>query len=308
MLSILLDRVAVKPSVPIAIKGDSGVGKTSEIESWAKRHGMPCVKLLTSTMDETDCAGIVVRDGDGARTLSPSWIKQLQGRGVLFLDELNCGRKEVVDTLLTLVGSRQLPNGDKLGDGVMIIAAMNDAQIYDNYELSPAMRTRFMWVQREADAVQWADWLFNGDKTESGGELPEFQTLEQWLRWFRSAPENGADKKSLIKGAIHLGLRFDAGQEFAEKERPTCPRALTNLLYWAVDAADVVCWAPAFIDNEAVELLRSVGKTSALDTGNAVWGQKRKQSKKSDAESKKLEDKKTLMGRILAATESLEKC
>jgi MoxR-like ATPase len=145
-----LDRSIRKPHVPIAFVGDPGTGKTAQVEKWAKRRGLPMVKLLASTLEESDVAGIVVRDGDHAKTLSPQWYLSLKDNpGVLFLDEINTCRKEVADTLLTLVCSRHLPNGDRLHDGVLIIAAMNDHEQCDNYELSPAMRTRFMWIKHE---------------------------------------------------------------------------------------------------------------------------------------------------------------
>ena len=306
MLAPLLDRVAEKPSVPLAIVGDSGTGKTSEIEKWAQVKGLPCVKLLTSTMEESDISGIMVRDGDHARILSPNWIELLQERGVLFLDEFNCARKEVMDTLLTLICSRHLPNGDKLGKGVMIVAAMNDSEIYDNYELSPAMRTRFMWVSPTIEIQQWASWLLGSfsEKLLLDSPLPEYQTQEEWLEWFQAAPEHDADKKTLLKAAIHLGLRFDSGTEFAEKKHPTCPRALTNLLYWAKNAADIVHWAPAFITEESANILRSVGEKADQIAGNAVWKTSREQKAKVQEEVAKMEEKRSLFERITKMAES----
>ncbi len=304
-LSPLLDRVAEKPHVPLAIVGDPGSGKTSQIEQWAKERNLPCVKLLTSTLDETDVAGIMVRDGDNAKTLSPNWINQLQDRGILFLDELNCGHKEVVDTLLTLICSRHLPNGDKLGEGVMIVAAMNDAEQCDNYELSPAMRTRFMWVVHTMPMNKWAAWFLGNQhkntRIPAPTALPKYQTMEDWLAWFQADPEHGADKKALLTEAIKLGLVFDEGKQYVDKQTPTCPRGLTNLFYWTRNAYEAVQWAPAFIDDAAVNVLRSVNVASYRNVGNSIFNNGRAKQAVSTAEEDKLSAQQSIISKIQAA-------
>ena len=281
---------------------------TQQIESWAKQHNLPCVKLLASTLDQTDVAGIIVRDGNNAKTLSPDWINKLTDRGVLFLDELNTAIKEVQDALLTLICSRHLPNGEKLGDGVMIIAAMNDADQCDNYELSPAMRTRFMWIKHAMPMSKWASWFLGtgrSSRTITNATLPAFQTQDEWLEWFQAEPEHDADKKALLTEAMKGGLTFDVGNAYVEKETATCPRGLTNLFYWCRNAYEAVYWAPAFVSDEAANILRSVNVTAYKNVANSVFQNKRKQVDVSDEEAEKLNRTSETINKIQEAVNAV---
>jgi len=284
MLDILLSRVASKPSVPVMIESNPGSGKTALVERWAKRHNYPLVKMLSSTMDETDIAGIIVYDKerDSARTVSPDWYHSLKpdngygGRGVLFMDEFNCCRREVQDTLLSLVCSRHLPNGDRLGDGVMIVAAQNDAKQCDNYELSPAMRTRFMWVKHVMTPTQWYSWFSGGTEDSVVRSLPDYQTIESWTEWLHADPSHDADKKALLSAAIKNGLKFDSDKAMVDKPLPTTARGLMNLAYWCNSALEMIQFSEGFIDAEATAILRSVDTKAYMTVGNQIFRNRKK--------------------------------
>ena len=285
MLEPILDRMAVKPTVPLAIEGNPGQGKTAIIENYAEVHGLPMVKLLASTLDETDVAGIIIhnKEANTADTISPKWYQALKpdnghnGRGILLLDEFNTARKEVMDTMLTLVHSRHLPNGDTLGDGVMIIAAMNEAKQCDNYEMSPAMRTRFMWSKHNMKPREWHRWLMGKSPgRRNTGVLPGYVTFKEWLNWFHADNSHDADKKALINESLKLGLKFDTGQDIVDKQLPTTARGLTNLLYWSSDAADMCRIAGAFVDTVTVTLLQSIKVEAYQNAGNELFKQRAK--------------------------------
>lgn len=212
---------------PLAIVGEAGMGKTAIVEEIASELNLPLVKLLTSSMDETDVNGIIIRTDDGAKYVSPAWSRKLAKDGILFLDEFNCGRKEVVDSLLTLVCNKQFPNGDKLGSNVIIIAAMNDAVRYNNYELSPAMKNRFAWLTWKMDK-------------------------EDWLKFVANKCPNAAD---LYRRA---GVEFE--KEFnSDEEKFTTPRSLYNLALFAKDNVEsLLTYAPMFINNVDVKRLNAV--------------------------------------------------
>lgn len=309
IIPLLLERIAARPSVPVLIESDPGQGKTFIIEEWAAQHGLPLVKLLASTMDETDIAGIIVHDKNtnSATTVSPDWYQKLKpdngygGRGILFCDELNTARKEVADTLLTLVCSRHLPNGDRLGDGVMIVAAQNDAKQCDNYELSPAMRTRFMKCGHAAKPMEWLQW-FVGKQHSLDTLLPPYQTLKEWLAWFHSDPDNGADKKALVTAAIkEKGLSFDSGDDFVKKDLPTTPRGLTNLAYWTSSAAEMLQWAQGFVSPETATILKSVDSSVYHNVGNSIFANKGKQKAVSAEESAKVQAQAAVHNKIQQA-------
>ena len=302
-----MDRAISRPHVPVAFVGNPGTGKTSQIEKWAARRELQLVKLLASTLDETDVAGIVVRDGDHAKTLSPQWYLQLKDTpGILFMDELNCCRKEVADTLLTLVCSRHLPNGDKLHDGVLIVAAMNDHEQCDNYELSPAMRTRFMWIKHELPITQWLTWFIGCRETSNEhNTVPAQRTMPEWLSWFQSDAYHDADKKALLRDAVALKLKFDDEQQYVDKQLPTTPRGLFNLAYWTDSATEMIQWARAFVDDEAADILKSVNYTAYTGVANSVFTH-RKTVAGNPQEATHLETKKKTLRKIQDAVTNIK--
>ena len=301
-LTPLLNRCAFKVSTPLALVGSPGHGKTQMVEDFAKRNGLPLVKLIASSMDETDAAGVMVAQDGKAVTLSPQWVSELGDRGILFLDEVNCARKEVQDTLLTIVQSRHMPNGDKLGDGVMIIAAMNPAEMCDNYEMSPAMKTRFMWCRHRISYAQWVAWI-TGQSDDSANEIPapsEYQTFGEWLARFQSERDFEADKKALLFEAANIGFEFTADEMVADKELATCPRGMGNLLYWSRNALEMVQWASAFIEEEQAAVLRSIPVTAYKNVGNSVFQNNRTQTEVNGEESELIEQRKEVFGAINA--------
>ena len=296
----LLNRCVYKSSTALALVGSPGHGKTQMVEKFAKRNGFPMVKLIASSMDETDAAGVMVARDGKAVTLSPQWVDFLGERGILFLDEVNCARREVQDTLLTIVQSRHMPNGDRLGKGVMIIAAMNPSEMCDNYEMSPAMKTRFMWCRHRLSMAQWVAW-FTGQSEDESVDLPapkEYQDFETWSERFRSDREFESDKKALLYEAVNVGFDFTPDELVADKELATCPRGVGNLMYWSRNALEAVQWASAFIDEDQAAILRSIPVTAYKNVGNSVFSNNRTQTEVNGEETELIEQRKELFGAI----------
>lgn len=310
MLTPLFNRCAYKNSVALALIGAPGHGKTALIEEWCRVNKRPLVKLLASCLDETDVAGVMVPRGERAVTLSPNWVDELGENGVLFCDELNTSRREVQDTLLTIIQSRHMPNGEKLPKGVMIVAAMNPAEMCDNYEMSPAMRTRFMWCKYSYGINKFVAW-FTGQNVStisaSKYQAPtDHQTFDEWLSLFRESSEFEADKKALLFEAVKLGLDFTPDLDFADKDHATCPRNLANLTYWTRNASEMVQFAPAFIDEKEVNILKSVPMTCYKNVGNSIFKNTRKQTEQGEAENELLEQRKGLFDTIQQEVDQAE--
>ena len=298
----LLNRCYYKCSVPLALVSAPGQGKTAMVEKWAKANNIPFVKLLASSMDETDIAGIPVAKDNRAVTLTPQWVDKLRDRGVLFLDELNTARKEVQDTLLTLVQSRTLPNGDKIGDGVLIICAINPAEMCDNYEMSPAMVSRFMWVRLESTPSQTLAWLY-GEETFNFDDEPapvKYVTREMHEETARkSGRAFEADKRALMEEAISRGFSYTSDEAVTDASQICAPRALVNLLYWTENAFEMVKWAPAFLDENNASIIASVDVSSLDTVGNTIFGDKTgKRVAVNDEESEYIKQQEGILKRI----------
>lgn len=304
-LSLLLDHCATRPHVPLAIVGNPGGGKTAQIQQWCADHQLPMVKLITSQMDETDVAGIMALDGQRAKQYAPNWVDRLGDRGVLFLDEFNCGRKEVMDTLLTLIANREIAaTGEKLGDGVLIVAAMNDAEQCDNYDLSPAMRSRFMWAELKTNFNDFYNFILNKSGEASAPVMPlrEYMTFDAWLTKFRTDPAYQEDKKLLLEEIRRLGFEFTDDAEVVTEKHPTCARQLANLLYWTRTAQDVIMWCPGFLSKKSCEIIQSVRMTALKTVGNTLFGNRTQQTV-NEAEDEAIQQSADILSRIQQAAQ-----
>ena len=70
------------------IWGPPGIGKSSIVTQTAAKHGLDCVDLRLSQLAPTDLRGLPVPENGIARWFPPEFLPQ-DGRGILFLDELN---------------------------------------------------------------------------------------------------------------------------------------------------------------------------------------------------------------------------
>lgn len=143
---------------PIALVSDPGMGKTSLINAWAKKHGYgdPIV-LLGAQIEPQDIAGLPMQSKIevGGRTITtteygaPYWqVELMRGeRKILFMDEFSNSPASVQSALLKLVGDRVFANGEKVPEDVLIILAMNPENSAADYNIIPApMANRITFV------------------------------------------------------------------------------------------------------------------------------------------------------------------
>lgn len=152
--------------IPILYVGPPGIGKTAKVLAEFDHVEI----LLLSACTEEDIAGIPYlldpapgsdRRGEG-RTM-PAFIQRLRehaakystARRCLFLDEMDKARREVVDTLLSLVQSPALFG---LPLDCAIVSAANPPAWGGGDGISPAMASRFAIVDAVPDPVAWATW------------------------------------------------------------------------------------------------------------------------------------------------------
>lgn len=171
--------------VPRLYVGPPGVGKTAHIHA---KYGHVVVMLLSAASEE-DIAGLPWRDGDDERRTKPAVFKDLEeaaakgGSVCLFLDEMDKARREVADTLLTLITARKVGQWS-LPEGCHIAAAANPPEWGGGDGISQAMQSRFAVIRYTPSPTQWAAWLtatYPGPLAEGvargvmHGEVPLFE-------------------------------------------------------------------------------------------------------------------------------------
>lgn len=144
----------------LMLVGNHGIGKSEILTDYFSGKGMKVVPLFLGQMsDPGDLIGIPNRNDTTGKTefMPPYWFP-LDGKPVvLFLDELNRARPEVLQTIMDLALNRTLA-GRKLPDRSRIISAVNAGDQYQLTDLDPALVSRFNVVTFRPTVQEWLLW------------------------------------------------------------------------------------------------------------------------------------------------------
>ena len=165
--------------------GESGIGKTSVITHWAKRHGLKIVKKtgseLTADLMQGVAATVDTEMGKRGKYLTIDTFDALMPRDksklvVLFIDEFTASAVSARSPLLTLINDHEIPSDADEDDPdesttkflpnfLFTIAAANpaDATFQGNKPLNNAMLNRFVcchFVPTHDDVVRWYNNFF----------------------------------------------------------------------------------------------------------------------------------------------------
>ena len=144
----------------LMLTGGHGIGKSETLTEYFAGKGMKVVPLFLGQMsDPGDLIGIPNRNESTGKTdfMPPYWFP-LDGKPiVLFLDELNRARPEVLQTIMDLALNRRLA-GRELPEGSRIIAAINEGDQYQLTDLDPALVSRFNVYSFQPTSQEWLLW------------------------------------------------------------------------------------------------------------------------------------------------------
>lgn len=207
-------------NIPILLVGAPGTGKTAITEQKYEYTE----KLLTSAMVEEDISGLIYREGDKEHRTVPAFIERIQQavkdgkKTCLFLDEVDKGRREVVDTLLTLITHQESYGIPKEVD---IVMAANPSEWGGGDGVSIPMLNRVSVINFSPDIEKWCEWVmkkFNNNPFVSAladriscGELPLLETTGEDLNRRTTSPRS-------ITMAIeaYLSLPVDQAKQIAD--------------------------------------------------------------------------------------------
>lgn len=144
----------------IMLVGNHGIGKSEILTEYFSAKGMPVTALFLGQMsDPGDIIGLPDKDPSTGKTIfrPPYWFPTDGKPMVLFLDELNRARPEILQTVMDLALNRKLA-GRKLPEGSRIISAVNMGDQYQLTDLDPALVSRFNIVNFKPTVAEWLLW------------------------------------------------------------------------------------------------------------------------------------------------------
>lgn len=154
----------VAANQPVMIHGSPGVGKSDVVRQVARENNMEMIDLRLSQLDPVDLRGVPSIDPKKKQTSwnVPDFLPR-DGRGILFLDEINSAAQATQAAAYQLVLDRKL--GDyELPQGWAIVAAGNrstDRAIVN--QMSTALKNRFTHLNYEVNNDDWCDWALKNN-------------------------------------------------------------------------------------------------------------------------------------------------
>ena len=144
----------------IILMGNHGISKSHIFEKFYTAKGCKVVSLFLGQMsDPGDLIGIPHKNEETGHTefMPPYWFPTDDTPVVLFLDELNRARPEVLQTIMDLALNRKLA-GRSLPAGSRIISAVNNGEEYQLTDLDPALVSRFNIYEFVPSVQDWLLW------------------------------------------------------------------------------------------------------------------------------------------------------
>ena len=175
----------------ILLVGNHGIGKSQILTDYFESKGMKVVPLFLGQMaDPGDLIGLPQKDEATGRTtfMPPYWWEDSKPV-VLFLDELNRARPELLQTVMDLALNRKLA-GRKLPEGSRVISAVNFGEQYTLTDLDPALVSRFNIVSFKPTTQEWLLWA-----RKNGVDARVIDFIQENSAWLDKDPDakEGAD-------------------------------------------------------------------------------------------------------------------
>lgn len=164
ILSSLLDGRA-KEVPAIFVWGPPGIGKSSVVREVAEEKGLSLIDLRLSLLDPVDLRGVPFVEKGGCRWSRPPFIPS-EGKGVLFLDELNLASPAVQSSAFQLILDRRVGE-HHVGEDWFIISAGNrrdESSVV--FDLPKPLLNRFTHFEVEINVDDWLEWAIKNDIDE----------------------------------------------------------------------------------------------------------------------------------------------
>jgi hypothetical protein len=148
-LKTYLDRLITNDlKISAMIWGAPGIGKSSIVKQLAIKHQLEFIDIRLSQLAPTDLRGLPVAEDGVSKWFPPEFLPQ-QGRGILFLDEINMAPPTMQGMAQQLILDRQV-GSYCVPDGWFVWAAGNRKEDRAGvFEMPAPLANRFLHLQVE---------------------------------------------------------------------------------------------------------------------------------------------------------------
>jgi hypothetical protein len=156
------------PEQNIMLVGQHGIGKSQIVKTFFESDGQTVITFFLGQMsDPGDLIGLMHKNEATGQSefLPPFWWPITDEPVVLFLDELNRARPEILQSVMDLTLNRTLA-GKSLPEGSRVISAVNEGEEYQVTDLDPALVSRFNIYQFAPTVEDWLVWANKNDIDE----------------------------------------------------------------------------------------------------------------------------------------------
>lgn len=166
----------LKTGVATVFIGQHGIGKSQVVKQYCKDNDLQFIDLRLGTMsDAGDLLGLADFELDehgnkkSTQFFKPRFLPT-EGRGILFLDELNRAPNDLIQPIFQLVLDGEISaNGYKLPEGWKVVSAMNPPT--DDYTVTNfkdlAFNDRFCFIKVEPDFKGFMDYARSNEFDQS---------------------------------------------------------------------------------------------------------------------------------------------
>ncbi len=237
----------------IMLVGKHGIGKSRILEDYFASKNARVVTLFLGQMsDPGDLIGLPEKNTKTGKTdfMLPYWFPTDGKPVVLFLDELNRARPEVLQTIMDLTLNRKLA-GKTLPEGSRIISAVNNGNEYQLTDLDPALVSRFNIYEFNPSVEDWLNWASSSgidsriinfitenpefldstdleQETENLERTPDRRSWERTSQIIKNFAELGELQKPIVSGIIGNRATVSFFRFVMEHNYPSAKEILEN--------------------------------------------------------------------------------
>ena len=155
-----------QPVVPFLL-GKPGIGKSAIVNQVAEENNFQFIDLRLSQLDSCDVRGIprVDKEKGVSKWFPPEFLpfkgieKFEESKGILFLDEINRARPDVLQSIFQLVYDRKVGEYDLLDDWYIVAAGnLGIEDGTDVIEFDSALKNRFVYIDVDYNLADWVSW------------------------------------------------------------------------------------------------------------------------------------------------------